>query len=273
MLTLTTIGHFAVEAAYVIAAVVYLRYFLTRASALRWLCRPVLLGVTLLHVAQLTLIGVQQGGLPLVGPGQAMSVMVLATVAIYLAIEWRLGRRILGVFVLSLAAVFQLLAAVLAPDIAPLPDDLRTGRLPLHALPAVIGYAGLSLGAVFAVLLLSLRSRIKRRKLGLLYRRLPSLRTLDKMSYHANVMGFALLTLGLITGCLWAAYEWGSLFPADPKLCGIAVVWLLYAVYVASSALPRWSRSLRAWWSMFGFAALTFTFTVLGLLVESRHSW
>jgi len=273
MTALVTIGHFVVEAAYVLATVVYLRYFLTRASALRWLCRPVLLGVAALHSAQLALIGVQQGGLPLVGPGQAMSVMVLATVAIYLAIEWRLGRRVMGVFVMALAAVFQLLAAVIAPEVVQLPDDLRTGRLPLHALPAVIGYAGLSLGAVFALLLLALRERIKRRKLGLLYRRLPSLRTLDKMSYHASAMGFGLLTLGAITGSLWAAYEWGSLFPTDPKLHGIALVWLVYALYVASPLVPRWTRSLRAWWSLIGFAALTFTFTVLGLLVESRHSW
>lgn len=273
MNTLVTVGHFAVEGAYIIAAVVYLRYFLTRAAALRWLCRPVLTGAMALHVAHLALVGAQQGGLPLVGPGQAMSVMVLATVALYLGIEWRLDRRILGVFVMVLAAVFQLLAAVLAPEVTQLPDDLRTGRLPLHALPAVIGYAGLSLGAVFALLLLFLRSRIKQRQLGLLYRRLPSLRTLDKMSYHANAMGFGLLTLGIVTGCMWAAHEWGSLFPQDPKLYGMTAVWLLYVLYVASPLRRRWTRSLRAWWSLLCFAALTFTFTVLGLVVESRHSW
>ena len=273
MSTLVTIGHFAVEGAYIIAAVVYLRYFLTRGTALRWLCRPVLLGATALHASQLVLISTQQGGLPLVGPGQAMSVMVLTTVLIYLAIEWRLDRRILGMFVLVLAAVFQLLATVLAPEIAPLPESLRTGRLPMHALPAVIGYAGLSLGAVFALLLLFLRSRIKRRQLGLLYRRLPSLRTLDKMSYHANAMGFGLLTLGVVTGCLWAAHEWGSLFPRDPKLYGMTAVWSLYILYVVSPLIRRWTGSVRAWWSLICFAALTFTFTVLGLLVESRHDW
>jgi len=271
--TIETTLMLLVELAYAGAAVVYLRYFMTRGSALRWLCRPVLLITVALHAGWLTLIGVRQGGLPLVGPGQAMSVMVLSTVLIYLIVEWRSHRRILGVFVLTLAAAFQLIASVLVPDAVAIPPLLRSARLPLHALPAVLGYAGLSLGAVFALLLLLLRSRIKNRRIGLLYRRLPPLRALDTMSFHATAMGFALLTLGIVTGYVWAAQAWDSLMPTDPKVLGMTVVWLFYAVYVFSPKLPGFHRSIRAWWALLAFAALTFNFAVLGLLVETRHSW
>lgn len=258
---------------YAAAVVVYLRYFQTRASALRWLCRPVLLLTVGLHLLYLVSLGLAQRGMPLVGPGQATTVLVCSTAGIYLVVEWRTGRRVMGVFVMALAAALQLLAAVMGPESAMLPDDLRTLRLPMHALPAIVGYAGLSLGAVFSLLLLMLRSRLKRRRLGLLYRRLPSLRVLDTMGMHANVMGFALLSLGLATGCVWAAMEWGNPFPRDPKLLGMAAVWFAYLLYVISPRIPGWTRYLRAVWSLVSFAALVFTFTVLGMLVESRHSW
>lgn len=258
---------------YAASVVVYLRYFMTRAAALRWLCRPVLLFTVAMHLLYLASLGLAQRGMPLVGPGQATTVLVCSTTVIYLVVEWRTGRRVMGVFVMALAAVLQLLAAVMGPESGMLPDDLRTLRLPMHALPAIVGYAGLSLGAVFSLLLLLLRSRIKRRRLGLLYRRLPSLRVLDTMGMHANVLGFALLSLGLATGCVWAAVEWGNPFPRDPKLLGMAAVWSAYLLYVISPRIPGWTRYLRAIWSLVSFAALVFTFTVLGMIVESKHSW
>jgi len=271
--TLSTILSCTLVVVYAAAVVVYLRYFMTRAAALRWLCRPVMLFTLGLHLLYLTTIGLAQRGLPLVGPGQATTVMVCSAAAIYLLVEWRTGRRVMGVFVLGLVAAMQLFAAVMGPQSGMLPEDLRTLRLPLHALPAIVGYAGLSLGAVFSLLLLMLRSRIKRRKLGLLYRRLPSLRVLDTMGMHANVLGFALLTLGLATGCIWAALEWGTPFPRDLKLAGMAAVGALYLAYVLSPRIPGLTRYWRAVWSLVSFAALVFNFTVLGMLVESRHSW
>lgn len=273
METLSAILSCSLVAIYLVAVVVYLRYFMTRAAALRWLCRPVLLFTLGIHLLFLVTVGLAQRGLPLVGPGQATTVLVCSATFIYLLVEWRTGRRVMGVFVLGLVAAMQLLAAVMGPQSGMLPEDLRTLRLPLHALPAIVGYAGLSLGAVFSLLLLMLRSRIKRRRLGLLYRRLPSLRVLDTMGIHANVLGFALLTLGLATGCVWAAVEWGTPFPADPKLMGMTAVWLMYLLYVLSPRIPGLTRYWRAVWSLVSFATLVFTFTVLGMLVESKHSW
>lgn len=270
---LLTIAQLLLLLTYAGATFVYLRYFLRRSPELRKLCRPTLLFTLSLHAVYLGLVAVAQGWLPLVGPGQGMTCMVFAIMAMYLIIEWRTGLRVMGLFVLIPAFVFQLLSIFLMSDMTEVPETLRSGRLPAHALPALLGYAGLSLGTVFSALLLLLRTRIKERQIGMLYRRLPSLRILDTMAFHANVMGFSLLTLGIATGCLWAAFVWQSDVLSDPKLVSTAVVWVLYLLYVASYWIPGWSRRSRNLLALVNFTVLTFSFVIVGLLVESQHSW
>lgn len=262
-----------VLASYLGAAVVYLRYFQTGARELRWLCRPALLISLVFHVAYLLALGLRQGAIPLIAPGQAMTVMAISMTTVYLFIEIRLGHREMGVFVLGFSALLQLLSVFLTVEAESIPEALRTTRLPAHALAGLVGYGMLGLGGVFAVLLLLLRSRIKNRRIGVVYQRLPSLRLLDTMSTHANTAGFALLTVALVSGALWSGHEWGTLFPRDPKLIGFAVVWLLYGVSLASRWIPGWGRRLRAIWTVGSFCLLSFNFAVMDFLFESIHSW
>ncbi len=270
---LTTIVYLVLLLTYAGTAFVYLRYFTRRSPELRKLCRVVLLFTLGLHAAYLGLLGAAQGWLPMVNPGQGMTCMVFAMTAMYLVIEWRTRLRVLGVFVLLPAIVFQLLSLFLMTSTGEIPATLRSARLPAHALPALLGYAGLSLGAVFSALLLLLRVRIKERRIGMLYRRLPALRMLDTMAFHANAMGFALLSLGILTGAIWASHIWEGFFLADPKVIGMVIVWAMYLLYTASYWIPGWSRRLRNVMSLINFAAMTFSFTILGLLFESQHSW
>jgi len=262
-----------VLASYLAAAVVYLRYFQTGARELRWLCRPALLVTLVFHAAYLVLLGVLQGAIPLIAPGQAMTVMAASMTTIYLGIELRLGHREMGVFVLALALLFQLLSVFLSVQTSAVPEALQSTRLPAHALAGLVGYAALGLGGVFAMLLLMLRSHIKQRKIGALFHHLPSIRVLDTMSKHAILTGFVLLTLALASGSLWAAHEWESLYPRDPKLLGVAGIWLLYAVYLLARWIPGFNRRIRAYWAIVSFVLLTFNFAVVDFLVESVHSW
>ncbi len=258
---------------YLGTGLVYLRYFQTRATLLRQLCRWALLVTLGGHLIFLVLLAAEHGWLPLITPGHAMTMTAAAILAIYLGIEVRSRNRVMGAFVVVPALLFQVLSTFLLGDLTHIPDTLRSVRLPVHALPAVLGYAGLALGAVFSLLMLVLRGQIKRRRHGRIYRRLPSLRVLDTMSLHATVMGYALLTLGVITGAMWAAHEWDTVLPRDPKILAIFAVWVMYGLAVAFRWLPRVSRRARQIWTLICFAALTFTFALLDLLVESKHSW
>jgi cytochrome c-type biogenesis protein CcsB len=54
----------------------------------------------------------------------------------------------------------------------------------------------------------------------------------DEVVYRAIMIGFPLLTIGIITGGLWANAAWGSYWSWDPKESMALVTWLSYAAYI-----------------------------------------
>ena len=50
-----------------------------------------------------------------------------------------------------------------------------------------------------------------------MYYRLPSLETLDQLTYRTLTLGFPFLTAGLVLGVLWAQSAWGTIFTLDPR--------------------------------------------------------
>ncbi len=54
----------------------------------------------------------------------------------------------------------------------------------------------------------------------------------DEVVYRAVMVGFPLLTIGIITGGLWANHAWGTYWSWDPKESMALVTWLSYAAYI-----------------------------------------
>ncbi len=54
----------------------------------------------------------------------------------------------------------------------------------------------------------------------------------DDVSYRCIQIGFPLLTIGIITGGLWANHAWGTYWSWDPKESMALVTWLSYAAYI-----------------------------------------
>ena len=54
----------------------------------------------------------------------------------------------------------------------------------------------------------------------------------DDVGYRCIAIGFPLLTIGIITGGLWANHAWGSYWSWDPKESMALVTWLSYAAYI-----------------------------------------
>lgn len=54
----------------------------------------------------------------------------------------------------------------------------------------------------------------------------------DDVAYRCIQIGFPLLTIGIITGGLWANHAWGTYWSWDPKESMALVTWLSYAAYI-----------------------------------------
>ena len=60
---------------------------------------------------------------------------------------------------------------------------------------------------------------------------------LDTLSYRSILVGFVLLTLGLISGAVWANEAWGTWWSWDPKETWAFISWLFYAAYLHLSLI------------------------------------
>ena len=116
-------------------------------------------------------------------------------------------------------------------------------------------------------------NQIKNKKWSQFLHRLPSLQTLDDLNYLCLSLGFPFLTLGIITGSIWAEYAWGSYWNWDPKETWSLVTWLIYAALLHGRLTIGWRGRRAAYFLIIGFAVVLFTFLGVNLLLPGLHSY
>ncbi|MFA5073925.1 MAG: cytochrome c biogenesis protein CcsA [Nitrospirota bacterium] len=111
--------------------------------------------------------------------------------------------------------------------------------------------------------------RIKNRMLAYL----PSPDMLDSISYQMISLGWPLLTMGIITGSVWANTAWGSYWSWDPKETWSLITWFLYAIYLHARYMRGWKGTQMAVLSVAGFLAVLFTYLGVNLVLSGLHSY
>ena len=175
-----------------------------------------------------------------------------------------------GPFLLPVAILF--LAVSLATQPAhPLPPDPRlTGsEFAFHVTLAILGYAAFTLSFVLAQLYLIQLHQLHKRKIGLLFSRLPALDVLSRM--HHTSIGIGVVSIGVATilGFIRADTNWATVW--DPK---VFVTLLLIAVYVLcllAGRLFSWSGRRIAWLSIGGYFLMLFSYTIVNLFITQEH--
>ena len=100
----------------------------------------------------------------------------------------------------------------------------------------------------------------------------PEARVLDELGYQLVLLGFLFLSVGIITGAVWANSAWGRYWGWDPKETWSLVTWFIYATLLHARLMRGWHGRRIAFMSMFGFAAVLFTYFGVNLL-EGLHSY
>ncbi|MBV8152278.1 MAG: c-type cytochrome biogenesis protein CcsB, partial [Candidatus Eremiobacteraeota bacterium] len=97
---------------------------------------------------------------------------------------------------------------------------------------------------------------------------LPSLAQLDIMTYRIVGLGLPLLTIGIITGAMWAKESWGAYWQWDPKETAALVSWIVYAGYMHLHTRNAWRGLRSAWLSIFGFATIVFCYLGVNIWIS-----
>ena len=100
-----------------------------------------------------------------------------------------------------------------------------------------------------------------------------SVEILDEITYKTIAIGFPLLTLGVITGAVWANTAWGVYWSWDPKETWSLITWFIYAVYLHGRFVRGWRGKKVAVLSVLGFVAVIFTYLGVNLLLSGLHSY
>lgn len=192
---------------------------------------------------------------------------------IYLVVEQTYKNRIIGAFATPLA--FMAIAyASLSPNIndriQPLIPALKSNWLIAHVVTCFIGYAAFAIA--FAVSLIYLfRQRKTGSKTGL-FSHFPDAGILDELTYQMVTLGFLFLTIGIITGAVWANSAWGSYWSWDPKETWSLITWFVYATLLHARMMRGWEGKKIAYLSIIGFLAVMFTYFGVNLL-PGLHSY
>jgi cytochrome c-type biogenesis protein CcsB len=192
----------------------------------------------------------------------------------YLLITVKYQVPAVGAFVIPITFILMAAAAFL-PDkgIGEIPPALKSYWLPIHVTLSFMGDALFAMAFGSGVMYLIQEKQLKSKRPGALYYRLPNLDVLDMINYRALTIGFPLLTLGIITGSIWAQYAWGTYWSWDPKETWSLITWMIFAALLHSRLTVGWRGRRAAILSIIGFLAVLFTFLGVNLLLSGLHSY
>lgn len=258
-------------AAYCVGAGLALAYLIHRGEGLYRFASLATLGGWVVHTLALVVRGVELSGAPFVTLPEAVSVLVWGSVLLTLWGERQYGVKVLSAFVLPVVLWFGLSTVVtLAGGLREMIPVLRSAWITVHVILALLGIAAFVLNFAGGLMYLLQERQLKSKRPGAFYYRLPSLETLDLMTYRALTLGFPFLTAGLILGALWAGTAWGSLLTFDPLTLFSFIAWLIYAATLSGRAVAGWRGRRAAYFAVVGFAALLLTVGA-GFLLPGRH--
>ncbi|RJP86758.1 MAG: c-type cytochrome biogenesis protein CcsB [Desulfobacteraceae bacterium] len=223
------------------------------------------------HTALIGVDCIRIGHIPVNSLHQTLSFAAWTLAGVYILVKYRFRVNVLGVFAVPFATLIMI-AAFLIPEASMAPTRLfKSLWLVVHIVIIFIGEAALALACGTGILYLLQEHAIKTKSNRFFLKRLPSLEFLDRNGYMFIVTGFTLLTIGLITGFIYAQLVWGRFWSWNNKEIWSVITWLIYAALLHERLVSGWRGRRAAIMSIIGFAALLFTFLGVNFLLEGHH--
>jgi len=200
--------------------------------------------------------GFSAGHVPFVGAYESLVLVSWAVVLVWHVLESFTKMRAVGLFVLPVVLV--LLTAALIEYDAPvgLTPALRSDIVVLHVVVMLTAIGCLYVAGGAATLYLIEESLLRRHRADGVLGRLPSLGTLEKLVYHATLVGLPFLTAGMLAGIIRAETFNVPQWWLDPMVLLAIFAWALYAALLWGRVRADWVGSRIAWLAVSGLVVL-----------------
>nr|ARD00569.1 cytochrome c heme attachment protein [Potentilla purpurascens] len=105
------------------------------------------------------------------------------------------------------------------------------------------------------------------------YYRYQLIQQLDRWSYRIISLGFILLTIGILSGAVWANEAWGSYWNWDPKETWAFITWTIFAIYLHIRTNKNYETQNSAIVASMGFLIIWICYFGVNLLGIGLHSY
>lgn len=256
-----------------IATAAYLVFFTGQSKKIRKIARMILLVSGILQTLYIISRYILAGHTPITSQHEAVVFFAWSTTWAYLSFRWRYTVKNFGTFVTILIFCLVVISSLSSREITPLLPALQSGWLPIHAGVSILAYGFLSLAFCGGLMYLLQERELKNKTFGYVFSRFPSLDALDQLNNHCLTTGFVFLTLGIVTGSVWARQAWGTYWQWDPKETWSLITWFLYLVQIHQRFTVGWRGKRAAVMAVVGFAAVIFTLWGVTYLLGGVHSY
>ena len=214
---------------------------------------------------------------------------------IHIFIEQKTKSRLFGALSTPLMFFLSSFSSLTLPiemqKALPLVPSLQSNWLMMHVSMMMISYATLIVGSLLSILYLFFTflnknnndssisivenvnsisflnlKQINSSKLSLL-------EIVDTWSYRIIGLGFPFLTIGIISGAVWANEAWGSYWSWDPKETWALITWLVFAIYLHSRLIKGWQGKQAAVLGSCGFFVIWICYLGVNFLGKGLHSY
>ena len=213
------------------------------------------------------------GTAPVLSLKSALSFFSWSIIGAYLIFQLRFRLMVLGSFIAPLAAFLMIISSTIPGMEVVVRPIYRSMWLTVHVGTIFMGNGMFAVTFMASIMYLIQERQIKKKRFGSFYTRLPSLETLDSINHYSLMYGFPLLTIGMITGSVYAQYALGSYWRWDPKEVWSLITWLFYAALLHERLAVGWRGRRAAIMSILCFLVLIFTFVGVSLWLSDYHSF
>ena len=244
------------------------------------------------------------GYFPLSNLYESLLFLTCILLTIYLYIEIKTKSQLIGAVLIPVTLLINGFANLtLSPEMqksSPLVPALQSNWLMMHVSMMLLSYGTLIIGSLLCILFLVI-SRSNSVNLKMmdnsslpLYTimvdyyeaklitpsteiselgKLKLLQSLDNWSYRIIGLGFPFLTIGIISGGVWANEAWGSYWSWDPKETWALITWLVFATYLHARLTKGWEGQKTAILGSLGFFVIWICYLGVNFLGKGLHSY
>jgi cytochrome c-type biogenesis protein CcsB len=214
------------------------------------------------HTILLIWIGFQRGHFPITNLPESLCVFAWCISLAFIVANLRYRIYALGAFILPLVSVLMVISQLIWEKNRSIPKGLRSGWVYFHSSVAFIAYAAFFLTFIAGVLYLVQEKELKEKNFRFLYFHLPSLQVCEELLRRSLFVGFASMSLTIISGAFWAQQVWGRFWSWDPKQTAALITWIIYFILINYHLSAKWHGRRAAYISILGFASTLCTFAI-----------